>query len=113
MMKSLPHALHDTAAAQAVARDGSNRAVYKYPVPVADIFTLDLPAGAQVLSVGEQFSGQVMLWALVRPAAPTTKRHFRVVGTGHPIRAEDNLQFCGTFLLENGGLVFHLFQVMP
>ena len=40
-------------------------------------------------------------------------RHFRLSGTGHPL-GEDYLRiinYIGTFQMENGALVFHLFEI--
>ena len=60
------------------------KTIYKYPVVVDDEFTIYLPEGAQVLSVDVQ-QDEPQMWVLVDPAAPKTKRTFRVIGTGHPI----------------------------
>ena len=84
--------------------------VYKYAIPFTDEFKLRLPAGAQPLSAGEQH-GEIQMWALVDPAAPSMERMFRLAGTGHPIdHAPGALLFVGTVQLRNG-LVFHLFEV--
>ncbi|GAI73877.1 unnamed protein product [marine sediment metagenome] len=40
-------------------------------------------------------------------------RHFRLSGTGHPL-GDDYLRiinYIGTFQIENGALVFHLFEI--
>ena len=86
--------------------------VYKYDVPVADAFSLDLPADARVLTVKVQ-GEQARLWALVDPDAPLTPRHFRLSGTGHSIEvAADALRYVGSFQ-PGRGLIFHLFVVLP
>ena len=98
--------------------------VYKYEIPAEDEFTIDLPAGAQPLSFQEQH-GAGCMWALVDPEARTTKRRFRLAGTGHPIeyaepagvpyRSPPNigaLRFVGTAQFRGGALVFHLFEVL-
>lgn len=118
--KSDMHVLHDAMAAAAVAEDADNRTVYKYTIPITDHVTIDLPVGAQVLSVGVQkgvnvqgYPEAMCLWALVRPKGPTEKRRFRIFGTGHPIKPGDLLfsRFLGTVMLEGGALVFHVFEV--
>ncbi len=87
--------------------------VYKYEVPADDNFTLEMPAGAQCLSVQAQYE-KPFLWALVDPGARKTKRQFRLAGTGHAI-AHDSaaLRFIGTAALHGGALIFHLFEVLP
>lgn len=61
------------------------RRVYKYTIPI-ELFNargiIELPRGAQVLSVGEQADALVM-WVLVDPSEPKEDRWFVVVGTGH------------------------------
>jgi len=85
------------------------RKVFKYDVVMDDTFKLSLPQGAEVLSVGVQF-GEPRMWVLVEPTAPVVERTFRVAGTGHHITG--SLKFIGTFQLEGGALIFHLFEVL-
>lgn len=83
--------------------------IFKYPVQFGP-FSLDLPYGAKVLSVGVQ-ENQPFLWAQVQEAGnPPETRLFRVYGTGHLMR-EDEIAFIGTFQLDGGALIFHLFEV--
>lgn len=84
-----------------------SKSVWKFPVSLEDQFPLEMPEGAQPLSVQMQH-GQPCLWALVNPDAPRRSRFFRLVGTGHPV--EEGLGFVGTFQLNGGALVFHLFE---
>lgn len=82
--------------------------IFKYPVPIEDVFALNMPRGAQPLSVQMQ-GDKPHLWALVDPDAELRLRYFCVIGTGHPI-AEVPLAFIGTFQMHGGSLVFHLFE---
>lgn len=86
------------------------RTVYKYAIPSMDVFTIDLPMGAKLLSVQAQ-RGVPHLWALVDPDLPVEHRHFRLAGTGHGIVG--GVEFVGTVQLYEGALVLHLFEVMP
>lgn len=70
-------------------------------------FTLDLPIGAEVLSVAAQHN-TVQLWATVNPEHPTEPRLFESVCTGGP--APYGWRFLGTALLMGGLLVFHIFE---
>jgi hypothetical protein len=86
--------------------------VWKFPIPIADEFSLDMPAGARLLTVAVQ--GRVpCLWALVDPEATRVPREFRLVGTGHRIDSPAwlvaRLEYAGTFQMADGALVFHLF----
>jgi hypothetical protein len=81
--------------------------IYKYPVDVR--MQLDLPADAQPLTVQLQ-QGQPQLWVRLNPLAATIRRTFRVFGTGHPLEGAGHLTYIATFQLDNGGLVFHVFE---
>ena len=85
--------------------------IWKYPVPVQDEFTVDMPPGAKVLSVQVQ-RDEPQMWAMVEEESYGGKqrRRFRVIGTGHPISRDEILSFIGTFQLRGGALVFHLFE---
>lgn len=86
--------------------------VFKYQVEMSDYFELDLPEGARILIVDVQ-SNIPWLWALVDPSAPSEKRLFRFAGTGHPIEEDpDKLRFISTFKVDEGALIFHIFEVM-
>lgn len=87
--------------------------VWKFEIPVDDDFTLALPRGAQILHVDDQL-GIPHIWALVDPESSLENRTFRLAGTGHPIKV-DLEQPCyilhlGTFKMEGGLLIFHLFE---
>lgn len=88
--------------------------VFKYPVPITDTFSIAIPQSGQILDVQVQ-QGTPVMWALVNPDAPKMERQFRLLGTGHPIEAEERYQFehIATFQLDEGTLVFHLFEVVP
>jgi hypothetical protein len=85
--------------------------IWKYPITVTDRFTLNLPKGAQILSLQPQHD-QVCLWALVDPDQPKEARLFRLFGTGHAVEEGDRLSFVGTFQVQGGSLVFHVFEYM-
>lgn len=92
--------------------------VWKYPIDPTDgdEVTLELPAGARVLSFGvpPEDAHAFAIWVLVDPnETEMEKRYFRFAGTGHPIyRIADDLTFIGT-VKTNDLLMFHLFEVSP
>jgi len=69
---------------------------------------IEMPAGAQVLTVAEQHN-EICLWAKVNPERERVKRTFQVVGTGHAELKGDEAYF-GSAQLNNGNLVFHVFE---
>ena len=95
--------------------------IWKFPIPVQDEIQIEMPKGAKVLTVqiqvmdpaalkvGETIE-QVCLWALVNPEAEKEIRQFRMVGTGHSIMHAEKLTYIGTFQMQGGALVFHLFE---
>lgn len=85
-----------------------NKTIHKYGVPIVDDCAVVLPKGAVVLSVHTQ-RGQPFMWAEVDPDAPLVERRFCLRGTGHPFQGSEG-GFVGTFLLHDGGLVFHLYE---
>lgn len=89
------------------------RAVWKFPLPApgSDVFTIEMPQGAEPLTVQVQ-NGAFQIWALVTPGHPTETRVFRIAGTGHPID-EIIVRHVGTVQLPGLGLVFHVFEVAP
>jgi hypothetical protein len=84
--------------------------IYKYVIPTTDESELQLPAGAQILSVMEQGNG-IVLYAIVNTSVEVTKTvSVRVVGTGHRIDFDLNeYKFIGTVSLHGGVLMFHVF----
>lgn len=88
--------------------------IWKYPVPIQDAFSLNMPQGARILSVQTQ-RGEPVLWAWVYPEEPLVERRFFLVGTGHPMSDDISLFslfYVGTFQVAAGSLVFHLFEVL-
>lgn len=90
--------------------------IYKYPLEMTDAQTIELPVGAQILSVQTQDQGRMFkdvracIWAVVDPLAARQKRMVSMVGTGVPFG--DGLalfDFLGTVQFEEGRLVLHVF----
>lgn len=84
--------------------------IYKYEVIIKDIFTLDIPLGARVLSLQVQ-RGKPYMWIQVNSDVLVVEtRVFWVLGTGHPFPDEVSLYFLGTFQIHSGNSVFHVFE---
>ena len=87
--------------------------IYKYTIPVEDYFSLNLPAGAKILTVQAQ-RDEPQIWALVDPKQQSmVSLNFRIAGTGHDIvETKDDLEYIGTFQLAGGSFIGHLFRII-
>lgn len=86
-------------------------AIWKYPLEqIADTIGIDMPKGAEILTLQMQNS-EPCIWAFVNPEAKKEKRFFRIIGTGHLIEPEER-KYIGTFQLMSGALVFHLYELL-
>lgn len=84
------------------------KTIHKYTI---DPFTstLLMPLGAKPLSVQVQ-RGEVRLWCEVDDSSTKVLHEVHVYGTGHDITHDSTkCQFVGTFQLDNGQLVFHVY----
>jgi len=86
----------------------TDRRVFKYPVPIADAFALELPEGAEVLAVQVQH-GQPCIWALVNTRVRSAPRHFRLARTGQVVG--EVTRHVGSFQTLGSAKMFHLFEV--
>ena len=85
------------------------RTIWKYQVPFTEQFSLDLPRGAEVLTM--QLQREVpTIWVELDSDAPLISRTFALVGTGHPIPEDDVLMYVGTFQVQGGMFVYHLYE---
>jgi hypothetical protein len=90
-----------------------NQAIYKYEIPVRDNFELMLPVGAKILCVQvDQKNGKPHIWAIVYPSATKTMHYFELFGTGWGISDSMGTErkYIGTFQLDNGDFIQHLFE---
>lgn len=83
------------------------KTIWKFPLRPGTT-ALNLPAGAEILHVGEQ-EGGVNIWALLDPSHPDEERVFQIWGTGWQITVEPG-QHVGTVQMRDG-LVWHVFEV--
>lgn len=90
----------------------SGACVWKFELRPWSIF-LDMPAHAEILSVGvqgEHPTETAVVWALCDPDAPKVSRLVAAHPTGVPLPpAMHDAAFVGTVQIE-GGLVFHVFD---
>lgn len=80
--------------------------VWKFPL-LPDT-PVKMPEGAKILKV-DQVRGDAFIWALVDKEADLEERRFTVVGTGWEADL-DRRTYHGTFIMNDGDLVFHVFE---
>lgn len=88
---------------------GAVKTIWKYPLsPIGA--SIEMPAGSQVLCIQMQ-NDVPYLWVLVDPGNHNVIRSFVVRGTGHQL-PDDPGKYIGTFQMDLGRLVFHLFEII-
>ena len=85
------------------------RVIWKFTVEPGR-FSVEMPSGSTFLSVQSQ-RGRPQMWFLCDPHAPLRDRWFRAQPTGVEFDVEG--KYLGTFQMDDGDLVFHLFDETP
>ena len=82
------------------------KTIWKFELPKQG--NVEMPKGAEILTVQTQ-NEKPCIWALVNPDAEKEERAFVIYGTGHYFQLID-YKYIGTFQLNEGRLVFHVFE---
>lgn len=83
--------------------------IYKYLI-TPGVNEFGLPTGCKILSVQTQ-NNKPQIWVLFDPTVKTkVTRKYQAFPTGSPIE-EELVGFIGTFQLDDGIFVYHLFEV--
>lgn len=88
--------------------------IYKYVIngEPGEAFRVPMPGNAELLDVQMQH-GRPVLWALVDTDQPVGEGcRFVVYGTGAPVNPALSLKYVGTFQVNEGIFVWHLFEVL-
>ncbi|MFA5377383.1 MAG: hypothetical protein WC455_16650 [Dehalococcoidia bacterium] len=88
-----------------------NYTIWKYLLNADEYNRINMPKGAQILSIHVQ-RGMPCMWVLVDAEQSLVERVFEIFGTGHrvPMEMGMNRNFIGTFMVESETLVFHVFE---
>lgn len=87
----------------------NKKTIWKYRLKVTDEQLLEMPIGAEILTVQVQ-DGEPCLWALVDPDAVRENRKIYIFGTGNPLlNSISILKYISTFQQLSGKLVWHVF----
>ena len=84
--------------------------IYKFTFNSLGVADADIPADAVPLHVGVQRAGPC-IWVRLNAEARCERRRFRMIGTGWPDAVQPDWPYVGTFMMHEGALVFHVFEV--
>jgi hypothetical protein len=86
------------------------KAIWKYPLETTDEQIVTVPNGRiRVLTVQVQHDIPC-LWIEVEAGPPLVKKlKILIYGTGHPIFESDELKYVGSYQLQEGALMFHVY----
>ena len=87
------------------------KTIWKYGLKMVDSQEINMPEGAEILTVQTQFD-MPCIWALVDPKAKIEQRFFVIYGTGHDIYFDMGVKrkYIGTFQIMKGAGIYHLFE---
>jgi len=84
------------------------RTIYKYEVG-RGTNVIEMPIGARVLTVQSQY-GKAFIWALIDTVnIDHVPRRFEAFETGESL-GKTEFQYIGTFQLDGGSSIYHLFE---
>jgi hypothetical protein len=86
------------------------KTIWKFELSPNRIQSVPLPFGAQILTVQTKGDDAPLLWALVDPEMPPEERYLGIYLTNTAV-PEYPGRYLGTFLLYEGSLEFHLFEM--
>ena len=103
----------ETDAAVSRCSSSLHRTIWKFPIKTTDLQTVEMPGGAEILSVADQ-GGQLTLWAIVWPKVQAEHRQIEIIGAGNPVPNDNEMnreiqrEFIGTAF--QGPFVWHVFE---
>jgi hypothetical protein len=90
-----------------------NKVIWKFPLKLTSVQDIEIPHGGILLSVQTQ-NETPYLWVFIyNTEAEKEVIRLRTIGTGNPIIDDDfdPRDFIGTYQLNGGSVVQHVFQV--
>lgn len=88
----------------------TGRVIYKYQMPVMEHFTMQLPAGAEIIRM-DGIDGMFWLWAVVDTNVPDAPRRFHAVKCGGNMPEIQDLKYvgcCAVFVQQE--LMLYIFE---
>ena len=81
--------------------------IYKYPIEITHVQTIEMPAWPQILHVGLDPKGIPCVWAKVDIGKDVEEFEIHIYGTGHPV-SEESCNYLGSFNLRS--FIWHVFS---
>ena len=85
--------------------------IHKFTLSPEELNEIRLPADAEILTVQNQ-RNKICMWVKLDKSSQRVVRKFSVLGTGWDIVSKYKLKYIGTVQLEDGLLVFHVFELV-
>ena len=87
------------------------RKIFKFPIDITGYTTISISEGAKILTLQiDQKTDEPCIWAEVNTERVLVERKFVVVATG--ISFPDEFNYIGTFQVDGGEFVGHLFEIL-
>lgn len=83
--------------------------IHKYDLALSEVQFIPLPLNAKILCVQMQKT-KPRLWVVLDPDQPTLMRLILTLGTGQKADQAVGTAYIGTYQLQGGDLVFHVFD---
>lgn len=88
-----------------------SKVIWKFPLSFAHTQIIEMPLGAKIIHVANQFEFPTM-WVIVDPSAPKVKRRFGVIATG-ALFDDSSVRYVGSFTIQGGMFVGHVVEPNP
>jgi len=82
--------------------------IYKYQIFPGDMQVLEIPQDSKILCVQTQ-GGEPQMWVQQYTEGSLTQKEIYIIPTGATFDADDK-KYIGTFQLNGGTLVFHVYE---
>jgi hypothetical protein len=86
------------------------KTIWKFELTPNRIQAIPLPFGAEILTVQSKGDNAPLMWVLVDPDMPPQERHLGIFTTNTELPDAPG-RYIGTFLIFDGSLEFHLFEM--
>lgn len=86
------------------------KTIWKFELTPNRIQSLPIPIGGQILTVQNKGENAPLMWVLVDPDMPLQDRYLGIYTTNTAV-PDNPGRYIGTFLLFDGTLEFHLFEM--
>lgn len=83
--------------------------IWKVKLQIIDKQNIEIPAGATILTSQIQ-KDDLVLWFMCIEGSAKCTRKIAIYGTGNPMPSNPG-KYISTFQLQNGDLVFHVFEL--